>query len=133
MSDRDAVLFANEAFYRAFADRDLPAMDRVWSQADDIVCIHPGWAPVEGRDQVMESWQAILGNPSSPAILCRGPRAWLRGEMAFVVCFEEIDGQFLLATNIFVHEGGIWRLVHHQAGPTNGVPEEEEVAEPTVN
>ena len=27
MSDIDALLFANEAFYRAFADRDADAMD----------------------------------------------------------------------------------------------------------
>ena len=31
MSDTDAVLFANEAFYQAFADRDEPAMETVWS------------------------------------------------------------------------------------------------------
>jgi hypothetical protein len=38
--------------------------------------------------------------------------------MAYVHCFEEIDGNYLIATNIFVHEGRRWRLVHHQAGPT---------------
>ena len=30
--ERDAVLFSNEAFYRAFADRDFAAMDALWSR-----------------------------------------------------------------------------------------------------
>ncbi len=28
--ERDVVLFANEAFYRAFASRDVAAMERLW-------------------------------------------------------------------------------------------------------
>ncbi len=40
--ERDAVLFANEAFYRAFVDRDLATMEQVWSRRDSVVCIHPG-------------------------------------------------------------------------------------------
>ena len=34
MSDTDAVLFANEAFYRAFADRDEASMDDLWASSD---------------------------------------------------------------------------------------------------
>ena len=41
--ERDAVLFTNEAFYRAFADRDLAAMDGLWSRHGSVTCIHPGW------------------------------------------------------------------------------------------
>ncbi len=133
MSERDAVLFANEAFYRAFADRDPEAMDEVWARDAAIVCIHPGWPPVVGRDEVMASWRAILTNPDSPATQPRAAQAYLLGEQAFVVCYEEIDGQFLIATNIFTREGGRWRLVHHQAGPTAGVPPEEDEAGRTVN
>ena len=136
MSEREAVLFANEAFYHAFADRDSAAMDEVWARDTPVVCIHPGWPPLEGRDEVMESWRAILANPDSPATRPRGARAYLRGETAFVVCYEEIEGQYLIATNIFTREGGLWRLVHHQAGPTSGEPsaeDEDDGAPRTVN
>ena len=118
MTELDAVLFANEAFYRAFADRDARAMAEVWADDLPLSCIHPGWGLLEGRDEVLQSWEAILGNPDSPAIGCLAAKAHLRGEMAYVHCFEEIDGNYLIATNIFVHEGKRWRLVHHQAGPT---------------
>ncbi|MDP6706739.1 MAG: nuclear transport factor 2 family protein [Alphaproteobacteria bacterium] len=135
MSERAAVLFANEVFYRAFADRDLAAMDAAWARRAPVVCIHPGWPPLEGREPVMESWRAILANPDSPSTQPRGAEAYLHGEAAFVVCYEEIEAQYLIATNIFVREDGLWRLVHHQAGPTSGEPpeEDEEAGRRTVN
>ncbi len=118
MSELDAVLFANEAFYRAFADRDMGVMAEAWAEDAPVSCIHPGWGLLEGREIVLQSWQAILSNPGSPAIQCHAARAHIHGEMAHVVCYEEIEGNYLIATNIFVHEGKRWRLVHHQAGPT---------------
>ncbi len=40
---------------------------------------------------------------------------------------EEAAGSgVLIATNIFVRENGAWKMVHHQAGPTAGVPDDEE-------
>ena len=63
---RDAVLFANEAFYRAFADRDIAAMEEIWASEAPVACIHPGWSPVIGRERVLASWRAILANPASP-------------------------------------------------------------------
>ncbi len=134
MSDQDAILFANEAFYQAFAERDMGAMEAIWAERDSVACIHPGWHPLEGRDEVLESWRAILANAGSPPVVCREPRVHMRGEMAFVVCYEDIHGQFLIATNVFVREGRTWRIVHHQAGPTAGRPETgEDEGERTVN
>lgn len=126
MSETDAVLFANEAFYRAFADRDLKAMDEIWARALPIACIHPGWPALIGREAVMTSWRRILSGAGAPQIACREAEAFLRGEMAFVVCYEEITGQFLVATNVFAREGGRWKLVHHQAGPSPAPPAAEE-------
>ncbi|HEY6335991.1 MAG TPA: nuclear transport factor 2 family protein, partial [Alphaproteobacteria bacterium] len=69
-SGEATVLAVNEAFYRAFADRDLTAMDKVWARVVEVACVHPGWAPLYGRDAVMESWAGILSNPSAPDIRC---------------------------------------------------------------
>ena len=126
MSDTDAVLFANEAFYRAFADRDEEAMLDAWSKTAQISCLHPGWGPLFGREAVLQSWVAIIRNPDSPAISCHDAIACIHGETAWVVCFEEIAGNFLVATNMFVHEGRVWKLVHHQAGPTSARPTMED-------
>lgn len=125
MSDHQALLFVNEAFYQAFADRDSRAMRALWSETAPLTCIHPGWGMLGGREAVLDSWTAIISNPESPNIECRAPTATLYGDTGIVICFEQIEEQFLIATNIFVREGKIWKIVHHQSGPTSEVPEIE--------
>ena len=127
--ERDAVLFANEAFYRAFADRDFAAMEALWSARNPVACIHPGWNLIAGYEQVMASWRGILSNPQSPAVACRRPQVFMQGEGAFVVCFEEVDGAFLIATNYFRREAGGWRMTHHQAGPVPAPEGEDEAVD----
>lgn len=121
MPDREEVLFANEAFYLSFAGGDTEAMDRLWARSAAVSCIHPGWEALHGRVPVMESWRAIM-QAGSPQIRCRDPEVALYGDVATVICFEDVQGGFLIATNVFVREGGSWRMVHHQAGPTRGAP-----------
>jgi len=118
--ESERVLFANEAFYLAFAGGDMNAMQAVWSGRDDIACIHPGWELLTGRSSVMESWQAVLANP--PPVRVVAPTVFFRAETAFVTCYEDIGGNHLLATNIFFMEDGGWQMVHHHAAPTRGVP-----------
>jgi ketosteroid isomerase-like protein len=123
-ADEAAVLAANDLFYRAFAARDLRALDRLWARRADVVCIHPGWQAVRGREAVMKSWRDILSNPGSPAIACVRPTAYLLGDAAFVVCTERLPGGELVATNIFTREDGEWRMVQHHAGDV-AVPSRE--------
>ena len=125
MSDAEPVLFANEAFYYAFAGGDAAAMDEVWARDVPVACIHPGWNVLAGRDAVMESWRSILGSDRRPAIRSQGASAFLHGDVAFVTCYENVGQGYLAATNVFVREGGAWKMVHHHAGPT-APPEAEE-------
>ncbi len=113
----EAILEANEAFYRAFRERNFEAMDELWSAEAQVACIHPGWRPLSGREAVMASWRGILKNPTSPQVRCEHPRITTAGEMAFVVCCEDVGGARMAATNIYVKEGGRYRIVHHAAGP----------------
>ena len=39
-------------------------------------------------------------------------------------------GNFLVATNVFVREGRLWKLVHHQAAPTSVRPQADEDTPP---
>ena len=126
MSEQAAVLFANEAFYVAFAVCDFPAMDGLWSRRPSVTCIHPGWSALSGRDPVMESWRSILANPNAPRIGCRNAVAHVLGDSAYVVCYEAIDGSFLVATNVFVREDRGWKMVHHQAAAAPMPPPSEE-------
>ncbi|HLJ21273.1 MAG TPA: nuclear transport factor 2 family protein [Stellaceae bacterium] len=116
-TESDALLAANLEFYRAFTSHDVPAMDRVWAMETPVLCLHPGWELLRGREAVMESWRRILTNPEAPRVVVHEDQAFLFGEVGIVTCEEELDGGSLAATNMFVKEQGHWRLVHHQASP----------------
>ncbi|MFO0614693.1 MAG: nuclear transport factor 2 family protein [Polyangiaceae bacterium] len=117
MSSEAEVIAANAAFYEAFAARDEDAMDALWSESASVVCIHPGWAPLRGKELVMESFRGIFANPRGPIVRASRASAHVLGETAFVICFETVGGARLVATNVYVREHGAWLLVHHHAGP----------------
>jgi ketosteroid isomerase-like protein len=117
LADTDAVLSANLEFYRAFTRRDEAALEALWARHAPVICVHPGWTPVTGRAAVLQSWRDILANPEAPHVMCHDDQVFLYGDMAIVLCEEELDTGHLAATNIFVREGGAWRMVHHQASP----------------
>ena len=116
MTDSDAVLAANLEFYRAFGLRDFAAMDALWSRARTVLCLHPGWEAIHGREAVMESWRVILAEDSGNfSVQCHDERAFLYGDIAIVLCEEQLPGGTLAVTNIFIREAGSWRMIHHQA------------------
>ncbi len=119
---REEALFANEAFYLAFAQRDLTAMERLWDERPDVVCLHPGWPALTHRDAVMESWARILGNPDQPAVDMHVAEVVSLGAAVMVVCYEMVGGSVMVASNVFVGGPHGPRLVVHQAGPCSHPP-----------
>jgi hypothetical protein len=62
MSDREQVLEANRAFYKAFESLEVEKMEQVWRQAPHIMCIpyaqnirHLIWLP-RGLSQPLSIW-----------------------------------------------------------------------------
>jgi SnoaL-like domain len=133
LADRSRVeaelLFANEAFYRAFQAADSQGMAELWSEVSSVVCLHPGWPPIFGREEVLASWGRIFDN-APVSIECRSARAVALADAGFVVCFEVLPQGALIATNYFVREDGKLRLVHHQAGPAPRLPAQEKKESP---
>jgi len=121
VSDTEALLFANETFYRAFADKDMDVMADLWSRDNPVSCLHPGWGPLFDRSEVISSWAAILSAPEAPDIKCVNPKAHLFQDVGKVICFEQLEAGLMVATNIFVREGSLWKMVHHQGAPTSAV------------
>jgi len=129
----DEILTANRRFYEAFASADLGAMDEVWAREAPVSCVHPGWAALVEREEIMMSWQAILAG-EAPTELVLGEAEAHAGEiMAYVVCTETIGEAQLVATNVFVREGEDWKLAHHQAGPVVRRVRKEPVTKPAMS
>jgi len=115
--DRTRAEFANEAFYLAFESKDYPAMEHLWSTSREVVCIHPGWPALIGREAVLQSWRSILGNPEQGTVSFYGAQTHEFGTGLYaVVCYEQAGAATLVATNIFVEEDQRLRLILHQAG-----------------
>ena len=109
--------FTNEAFYLAFEAKDLKAMSHVWCEQGEPVCLHPGWPTLIGRAAILESWRGILNNPKPSQVSFFDARVSpISDESAAVICYEESDGNIMVATNVFRVEGGRPRLYIHQAG-----------------
>lgn len=115
--DEEHALFANAAFYQAFADRDAAAMDALWARSHPVTCLHPGWNPLTDREDIVDSWRAILDNADAPKVTSRGARAFVSAGTVLVLCYERIGDAVLVASNLFAMEDGAARIVHHQAGP----------------
>ena len=121
---RDEVLFANEAFYLAFANADLDAMDRLWADREDVVCAHPGWPVLTDRESVMESWRRILGNPDQPRVVVHAVgTVTLGAEASLVTCYETVADSVMVAVNVFEAGTDGPRLVAHYAGLCSEPPE----------
>ncbi len=124
-AERDAVLAANEAFYRAFEKRNFERMEAVWSQGISSLCAHPGRLPLEGWSNIGASWQGIFRNIDYIEIETEIISAEVNGDLAYVVLVENvlqvvkkrrIEAQSL-ATNVFERMGGQWFLIHHHGSP----------------
>jgi ketosteroid isomerase-like protein len=116
MTDDEAILAANAAYYRAFISGDFTRMSALWAE-EDVSCVHPGWPVLIGRRAILESYRSILRNPRQEPIQPHNPTPLVSGDDGRVFCVEIIGGMALAATNWFRRIDGDWQLIHHQASP----------------
>ncbi|MBF0277298.1 MAG: nuclear transport factor 2 family protein [SAR324 cluster bacterium] len=127
------VLFANEHFYQAFGTGDYQTMESLWAKGVPVTCIHPGHGPLMQRKEIMKSWKLILQGESASGLQCKGEEVMIHGDLAWVICYESLQGGYLIATNLFIQQNGEWKIMHHQAGPTSGRPSENEEISGEIN
>ncbi len=125
MSDREAVIAANRAFYDAFESLDVERMQEVWLEDPGIVCIHPGWRKLTGWGPIMQSWERIFGNVFEMKFELGELDVMISGDLAIVITEENLtqrgyDGttrSAVLATNVFQRAGHRWLMVVHHGSP----------------
>lgn len=141
-----AVEAANTALYDAFETGDIDLMGAVWldtgsvDDTDEVICVHPGWAPVRGRGAVLRSWSMIMANTAYIQFVLTDVHVEVNGDVAVVTCGENIltgmtdeadndsalgfAGGRAVATNIFRRTTDGWRLWVHHASPVLTSPAE---------
>jgi uncharacterized protein (TIGR02246 family) len=123
---------AEAAFYEAIEKSDLEAMMSVWSDDDDIVCVHPGGARLAGVAQVRESWRQIFAGGQTLRFRLRDPQSLNGMTLAVHSVYEQIAvaGEVrtpnpMIATNIYMRTENGWRMVVHHASPAPASPDAE--------
>lgn len=112
---------AEIAFYEAIENADLDRLMAVWSDDDDIVCLHPNGHRLVGHAQIRDSWRAILGSGRRLQIIVARTVRW-QGAMLSIHNVVEtlyVDNQPsktpAAATNVYVRGPTGWRLLVHHA------------------
>lgn len=115
---------AQTAFYQAIERADLTQMMAIWSEDEDVVCIHPGGARHSGLAEVHESWRQIFLNGPQLRFRLVAEKSY-QGRMLSVhnVC-EQITHSTgahpptsAIATNVFVRSSQGWKMLTHHASP----------------
>ena len=91
--EREAVLSANRAFYRAFTERNAVAMDQIWASTGAVVCLHPGRAPLHAR------WW--VNDPD--CLLVRAGTRLTLDEIHFIATAIALTGGSLLLSDDLTH------------------------------
>ena len=93
-------------------------MAEVWSQKDDVRCMHPGSESVEGHRQVTTSWEQIFSAVDPFDIRPAKTQINVSGQIALCRCIEETnEGGKLECLNIYRREEGSWKMILHMASP----------------
>lgn len=125
MNERETVLAANDAFYRAFEKKNLEAMESVWSQGIGSLCIHPGRDALKGWASIRDTWEQIFKHTSYLEVDTEIISVEISGALAYVVLIENVlqigSGRRIeaqsMATNIFEQMAERWYMVHHHGSP----------------
>ena len=113
---------AENAFYTAFQQQDVELMMSVWSDAEDITCIHPGGARLEGQTHIRESWEQIFSHENGFKFEINKKRVQIENNIAIHHVIESIymDGELqseIIATNVYRKSHDSWYMVLHHASP----------------
>jgi len=120
---------AQNAFYEALERCDLEAMMAVWSEDEDIVCVHPAGQRLAGQAQVREVWrQMFAGGPSMRVRITQ--QVVIAGVMIeahsvheiITVAGEQRPRAPMVATNVYLRTAAGWRMIVHHASPAPAEP-----------
>ena len=116
-------LHAEESFYQAFCTRDIGLMRDVWSQSDNVICIHPGNHRIYSYELIIASWEQIFSGNEPTSIEIDEQVHTIEDDMAIHSVKEKlsIDDKYVgsvFATNIYRNSSQGWKMILHHASPT---------------
>jgi len=125
MSAEEQVRDASARFYAALsrmAQGTVGAMDDVWSHGA-ATAMHPIAGREVGWENVKHSFDQFAGIATSVHVALKDQSIHVLGDVAYEIGVEHGGGTLggipatweHRVTNIYQHEGGAWKMVHHHS------------------
>ena len=118
-----------QQFYEALQRGDIERLMAVWSDDEDICCVHPGGPRVLGAAAIRATFDAMFAHGTIDARPEKVRRVQTHScavhsvlEQVRVMTAEGPQSAWVVATNVYVKGAQGWRLVAHHASP--GSPRE---------
>jgi uncharacterized protein (TIGR02246 family) len=118
-----------QEFYEALQSADIERLMAVWSDDDDIVCVHPGGPRVVGPGAIRAAFDSIFSNGAVDARPEKVRRLHTHAtavhsvlEHVRLMTEEGLREGWVVATNVYLKTAQGWRMVAHHASP--GAPGE---------
>ena len=115
---------AEAQFYEALQRGDIDKLMAVWSDEDEICCVHPNGPRVIGAGAIRAAFDAMFSNGVIDAqpekvrrVLTHDSAVHSVVERIQVMTDEGPQVAYVLATNVYVKTTVGWRLVAHHASP----------------
>ena len=113
-----------QQFYEALQAGDIERLMAVWSDDEDISCVHPGGPRVVGAVAIRAAFESIFSNGAVNAQPEKVRRLQTHTcavhsvlEHIRVMTAEGPQSGWVIATNVYVQGTQGWRLVAHHASP----------------
>ena len=124
-----------QQFYEALQRGDIERLMAVWSDDEEISCVHPGGPRVVGAVAIRSAFESIFANGAVNAQPGKVRRLHTHAcavhsvlEHIQLMTTEGPRSAWVVATNVYVLGAQGWRLVSHHASP--GSPREvQEIVE----
>jgi uncharacterized protein (TIGR02246 family) len=126
-------------FYDALRQGDIDRLMAVWSDDDEIVCVHPGGQRLVGAGAIRAAFEAMFGHGAINAqprkvhrmqTLASAVHSVL--EQVHVMTQDGPRSAWVIATNVYHRTSEGWRLVAHHASPGTQAEPEEAAGSPSV-
>ena len=126
-------------FYEALQRGDIDRLMAVWSDDDEIVCVHPGGPRLVGPAAIRAAFESMFSNGAINAHPEKVRR--MQGhanavhsvlERIQVMTQNGPQSAWVIATNVYLKTAQGWRLVLHHASPGTQADLHELTESPSV-
>jgi ketosteroid isomerase-like protein len=118
-----------QQFYEALQRGDIERLMSVWSDDEEISCVHPGGPRVVGAGAIRSAFESIFAHGAVNARPEKVRRLQTLScsvhsvlEQIQIMTAEGPQTAWVVATNVYLKTAQGWRLVSHHASP--GSPRE---------